>query len=268
MLAERLAEFFQLSGLRRHVTRQPRRHERGDLTDTVDRAGEELPELETEFDRLEGLAGVEEVVVRCVVPPPAEGVECVPRAAWQQPGPLEPDEPVDLADPFHPHPCPLDQLLGEHLSELAGRHIRDVGVGEDRLFGLGTVDREQGLHRVEPPEVGRFPGRRLQLLRNLLTTLFLPAHMLPLPALGRIRPSPVTRPLSLCLTERSALVNEPITTRSTVTCAELDRHLCLSTRHALPQPGTASRGWPQVPTGGPTRPSGTVSSTKAPSDLR
>src|SRR5437016_8282854 len=67
----------------------------------------------------------------------------------------------------HPQTRAGDQLLGEHLAELAGMHQRSVRVSEHHCFGLRAIKGEQGVVAVEPPEVRRGPCKLDQPLLHV-----------------------------------------------------------------------------------------------------
>ncbi|WP_316775369.1 hypothetical protein [Streptomyces sasae] len=152
---QRLLEFRDLLGVDGlHVHRKCRRDERGDGPLAAHRAVEEITQLPAQLQRFERLGRVEEVVVRGVVPPPAELVERLTAPADEHARARERVETVELGRALDARAGAGDELLRQHLAELTGADVGGVRVGEDRQFRLRAIDGEKRLIAVQTPEVG------------------------------------------------------------------------------------------------------------------
>lgn len=184
---QRLTQLGDLPRVRlRRLGGQGRRDERGHRTRAAQGPVEEIAQLPAQLEGFQGLGGVEEMVVRGVVTAPAQLVKRLTAPADQDLGTGERVETVDLTRPLDPGARPCDELLGQHLPELAGADIGGVRVGQDGELGLGAVDGQERLIAVQPTEV----GRRLRLLpKPSVHTVVVHAPPPLSPRTSRVRPA-------------------------------------------------------------------------------
>lgn len=161
-----LSDFLRLG--RGCLARECRRYECGDGPCAAHGPVEEVAQLPAQLQRFECLRRVEEVVVRGVVPASAQLVESVTAPADEYALSSQRVEAIDLPGAFDAGSGTGDELLGEHLTELASADVRGVRVGQDGELCLGTVDRQERLMSVQPPEVGR---RLRQFPKPIVTTV-------------------------------------------------------------------------------------------------